>query len=57
MTLSPMTKLGMTMRFKVVVDDIDLEELTAKLYDRIRSKLRLELLLDRERAGLLSDFR
>jgi len=38
-------------------DDIDLEELTAKLYDRIRSKLRLELLLDRERAGLLSDFR
>jgi hypothetical protein len=38
-------------------DDLDLDELTARLYDRIRSRLRLELLLDRERAGLLSDFR
>jgi hypothetical protein len=37
--------------------DIDLDELTLRLYDRIRSRLRLELLLDRERAGLLSDFR
>jgi hypothetical protein len=41
----------------VDTDDLDLEELTARLYDRIRSRLRRELLLDRERAGLLSDFR
>ena len=38
-------------------DDLDLDELSTRLYDRIRSRLRLELLLDRERAGLLSDFR
>jgi hypothetical protein len=38
-------------------DDLDLDELALRLYDRLRSKLRLELLLDRERAGLLSDFR
>jgi hypothetical protein len=34
-----------------------MEELSARLYDRLRSKLRLELLIDRERAGLLTDFR
>ncbi len=39
------------------LEELDLDELTARLYDRIRSRLRLELLLDRERAGLLSDFR
>ena len=44
-------------RPQVETDDLDLDELAGKLYDRIRSKLRLELLLDRERAGLLSDFR
>ena len=33
----------------------DLEELAGKLYDRIRSRLRGELLADRERAGLLVD--
>jgi hypothetical protein len=38
-------------------DDLDLDELVLRIYDRIRSRLRLELLLDRERAGLLSDFR
>jgi hypothetical protein len=42
---------------KIEPDDIDLDELGHRLYDRIRSRLRLELLLDRERAGLLSDFR
>jgi uncharacterized protein DUF4157 len=42
---------------KIEPDDIDLDELSHRLYDRIRSRLRLELLLDRERAGLLSDFR
>jgi hypothetical protein len=39
------------------LDKVDMEELSARLYDRLRSKLRLELLIDRERAGLLTDFR
>jgi hypothetical protein len=34
-----------------------MDELAGKLYDRIRSKLRAELLVDRERAGLLTDWR
>jgi hypothetical protein len=42
---------------KIETDHLDLDELSTRLYDRIRSRLRLELLLDRERAGLLSDFR
>jgi hypothetical protein len=41
----------------VDVNKIDLDELANRLYDRMRSKLRLELLVDRERAGLLTDFR
>lgn len=28
-----------------------------RIYDRLRTRLRHELLVDRERAGLLSDFR
>jgi len=39
------------------IDDIDLDELAVRLYDRLRSQLRRELLVDRERAGLLTDFR
>ena len=39
------------------MDKIDVEELVTKIYDRVRSRLRLEFLIDRERAGLLSDFR
>ncbi|HEU5474591.1 MAG TPA: DUF4157 domain-containing protein [Actinophytocola sp.] len=39
------------------IERLDLDELTARLYDRLRSRLRLELLIDRERAGLLTDFR
>jgi hypothetical protein len=39
------------------VNKIDLDELASRLYDRVRSRLRLELLVDRERAGLLTDFR
>lgn len=39
------------------VNRIDLDELAGRLYDRVRSRLRLELLVDRERAGLLTDFR
>jgi hypothetical protein len=38
-------------------DPIGLDELAAMLYGRLRSKLRLELIIDRERAGLLTDFR
>jgi len=38
-------------------DPVELDELAAKLYRRLRSMLRLELIVDRERAGLLTDFR
>lgn len=38
-------------------DRMDLDELAVRIYDRLRSRLRTELLVDRERAGLLSDFR
>lgn len=34
-----------------------LDDLATRLYGRVRSRLRAELLVDRERAGLLSDFR
>lgn len=42
---------------RIDIEKIDLDELSTRLYDRLRSRLRLELLIDRERAGLLSDFR
>jgi hypothetical protein len=38
-------------------DPVELDELAARIYGRLRSKLRLELIVDRERAGLLTDFR
>ena len=38
-------------------DHTELDALANKLYDRIRVKLRHELLIDRERAGLLTDLR
>lgn len=38
-------------------DNAQLDELATRLYDRVRSRLRTELLVDRERAGLLTDFR
>jgi hypothetical protein len=38
-------------------DPVELDELATSLYGRLRSKLRLELIVDRERAGLLTDFR
>jgi hypothetical protein len=37
--------------------DQAMDELAGKLYDRIRTRLRTELLVDRERAGLLTDLR
>jgi hypothetical protein len=35
----------------------ELDDLAHRLYDRFRSRLRLELLIDRERAGLITDLR
>jgi hypothetical protein len=37
-------------------DPTSLDELTRKIYPRLRRLLKGELLADRERAGLLSDF-
>ncbi len=37
--------------------ETDMDELAGKLYDRIRSRLKTELLVDRERAGFLTDLR
>ncbi len=39
------------------LEHLDLDELSAQLYERVRRQLRLELLVDRERSGLLTDFR
>lgn len=41
----------------VEISRLDLDELATRIYDRLRSRLRTELLVDRERAGLLTDFR
>ena len=53
----PGRPLSHTGRPQIDTDDLDLDEIAVRLYDRLRSRLRMELLLDRERAGLLSDFR
>ena len=37
--------------------ETDMDELAGKLYDKIRTRLKSELLVDRERAGLLTDLR
>jgi hypothetical protein len=39
------------------LDRIDLEDLTRRLFQRVRSDLRRELLVDRERSGRLNDMR
>jgi hypothetical protein len=39
------------------LDQLDMDELSNRLYDRLRSRMRLELLVDRERSGRLTDFR
>lgn len=44
-------------RSQVDTSRIDLDDLATRLYDRLRTRLRTELLVDRERAGLLTDFR
>jgi hypothetical protein len=38
-------------------DETEMDELARKLYDRIRTRLKTELLVDRERAGFLTDLR
>ncbi|MCX2954580.1 eCIS core domain-containing protein [Lentzea sp. NEAU-D7] len=42
---------------RIPADQIDIEDLANHIYDQLRSRLRMELLIDRERAGLLTDFR
>jgi hypothetical protein len=37
--------------------DTDMDELAGKLYEKIRTRLKSELLVDRERAGFLTDLR
>jgi hypothetical protein len=37
--------------------ETDMDELAGKLYDKIRTRLKSELLVDRERAGFLTDLR
>ena len=37
--------------------ETEMDELARKLYDRIRGRLKTELLVDRERAGFLTDLR
>lgn len=41
----------------IVGDPYSLDELANRIYPNIRTRLRQELLIDRERAGLLADFR
>ncbi len=42
---------------RLQADDVDLTDIANALYDRLRTRLRYELLIDRERAGRLTDFR
>lgn len=56
-TATTTSTTGDTAHHHVDINDLDLEELSARLYSRLRSRLRLELLVDRERAGQLTDFR
>jgi hypothetical protein len=44
-------------RFVAINDPADLDALASRLYERLRGRLRDELLVDRERGGLLSEFR
>ena len=37
--------------------ETDMDELAGKLYDKIRTRLKSELLVDRERSGFLTDLR
>jgi hypothetical protein len=48
--------VGSTGHEQLDLDHLDLDELSARIYGRLRRRLRAELLIDRERAGLLTDF-
>ena len=39
------------------LDDQDLEDLATMLFDRLQTRLRRDLIIDRERSGFLTDFR
>jgi len=39
------------------LDDQDLEDLATLLFDRLQTRLRRDLIVDRERTGFLTDFR
>jgi hypothetical protein len=39
------------------LDDQDLEDLATMLFDRLQTRLRRDLIVDRERSGFLTDFR
>jgi hypothetical protein len=43
-------------RYVALNDHNDLDRLATRIYDRLRNQLRAELLVDRERGGLLTDF-
>nr|WP_268255115.1 DUF4157 domain-containing protein [Streptomyces spinoverrucosus] len=51
------TALPDATRFVDAMDDLALDLLSTRIYDRLRSRIRQELLIDRERAGVLTDFR
>jgi hypothetical protein len=51
-----LTELAQTSA-EALSDPAALDDLAGKLYQRLRSRLRLELIVDRERAGILTDFR
>jgi hypothetical protein len=37
--------------------ELDIDDIARRVYGQVRTQLRSELLIDRERAGLLTDFR
>ncbi len=41
----------------ITADEIDLEDLTKHLYERVRRSLRADLIIERERVGLIADLR
>jgi hypothetical protein len=56
-TVGPAAQVGPARPGAAPQPGAELDELARRLYDRIRVRLRGELLVDRERAGLLTDLR
>jgi hypothetical protein len=44
-------------RYVVLTDSESLDRLAGRIYERLRSRIRMELLVDRERSGQLTEFR